>query len=83
LIAPRAGKGITRLFSYQVFDDIQQGTLCEKLADFRTPAVPVQLVTQNVKYMPAKVRAFWELARRKLPELDSIQVQRTGTVHDK
>ncbi|WP_158782962.1 LysR family transcriptional regulator [Pantoea sp. BAV 3049] len=75
LIAARAGKGIARLLSYQVYDDIQQGSLCEVLAEFRTPAVPVQLVTQNVKYMPAKVRAFWDLARTTLSELSSLRVE--------
>lgn len=75
LVAARAGKGIARLLSYQVYDDIQQGSLCEVLAEFRPPAVPVHLVTQNVKYMPAKVRTFWELARTTLPELSSLRAQ--------
>ncbi|MGB9096212.1 LysR family transcriptional regulator [Erwinia sp.] len=69
LIAARAGKGITRLLSYQAFEDLQQGLLCEVLAAYRPPALPVQLVTQNLKYMPARVRAFWDLARETLPAL--------------
>lgn len=72
LIAARAGKGIARLLSYQVHDDLLRGTLVEILPAFRPPAVPVQLVAQNVKYMPAKVRAFWDLARTALPELGSL-----------
>lgn len=71
LIAARAGKGIARLLSYQVHDDLLRGTLIEILPHFRPPAIPVQLVTQNVKYMPAKVRAFWDLARTSLPALGS------------
>jgi DNA-binding transcriptional LysR family regulator len=69
LIAARAGKGITRLLSYQAFEELQQGLLCEVLADFRPPGLPVQLVTQNLKYMPARVRAFWDMARETLPAL--------------
>ncbi|WP_380181053.1 LysR family transcriptional regulator [Kalamiella sp. sgz302252] len=69
LLAARAGKGIARLLSYQVYEDLQTGSLREVLPAFRSAAVPVQLVTQNVKYMPARVRAFWDLARASLPEL--------------
>lgn len=72
LVACRAGKGIARLFSYQVYDDLQTGVLSEVLAHCRPPAVPVQLVAQNVKYMPARVRAFWDLARTRLPEIGSL-----------
>lgn len=81
LIAARAGKGIARLLSYQVHDDLLRGTLIEILPDFRPPAVPVQLVAQNVKYMPAKVRAFWDLARTSLPELSSLGQQRLPVVN--
>lgn len=80
LMAARAGKGIARLLSYQVYEDLQRGRLCEILADFRPPAVPVQLVTQNLKYMPAKVRAFWDLARTTLPALDSLRVKSLSQV---
>ncbi len=78
LIAARAGKGIARLLSYQVYEDLQAGTLCEVLPAFRCAAVPVQLVTQNVKYMPARVRALWELARAALPELACFQTNKPG-----
>ncbi|WP_342755324.1 LysR family transcriptional regulator [Pantoea sp. MBD-2R] len=69
LIAARAGKGIARLLSYQVYDDLKNGRLCEVLPAYRLSAVPVQLVTQNIKSMPARVRAFWDLARSELPML--------------
>jgi len=81
LMAARAGKGIARLLSYQVHDDLLRGTLIEILPDFRPLAVPVQLVAQNVKYMPAKVRAFWDLARTSLPELSSLGQQRLPVVN--
>ncbi|MBN1086034.1 LysR family transcriptional regulator [Erwinia aphidicola] len=73
LVACRAGKGIARLFSYQVYDDLQTGVLSEVLAQYRPLAVPVQLVAQNVKYMPARVRAFWDLARTRLPKIESLR----------
>ncbi|HBT12502.1 LysR family transcriptional regulator [Erwinia persicina] len=75
LMTARAGQGIARLLSYQVYEDLRRGTLCEVLTDYRPPPVPVQLVAQNVKYMPAKVRAFWDLARATLPELESLREQ--------
>lgn len=75
LIAARAGKGITRLLSYQAYDDLLQGTLCEVLADSRPAALPVQLVTQNLKYMPAKVRVFWDMARKTLSALPCLQAE--------
>ncbi|MBV4366562.1 LysR family transcriptional regulator [Erwinia phyllosphaerae] len=76
LLAARAGKGIARLLSYQVYDDLQTGSLCEILPDYRSTAVPVQLVRQNVKYMPARVRAFWDLALARLPELGCLQTNK-------
>lgn len=75
LIAARAGKGIARLLSYQAYDDLQRGTLREVLADCRPPSIPVQLVAQNVKYMPARVRALWDLARSELSALESVSAQ--------
>ena len=77
LIAARAGKGITRLLSYQAYDDLQAGLLCEVLPENRPPAQPVQLVTQNVQYMPARVRAFWDMARSTLPALACFQPLKT------
>ncbi|MEM6159446.1 LysR family transcriptional regulator [Erwinia sp. P6884] len=75
LIAARAGKGITRLLSYQAFEDLQHGTLCEVMPESRPAALPVQLVTQNLKYMPAKVRAFWDIAREALSALTCLQTE--------
>lgn len=73
LIAARAGKGITRLLSYQAYDDLALGTLCEVLPSSRPAPLPVQLVTQNLKYMPARVRAFWDTAREALSALTCLQ----------
>lgn len=81
LTAARAGKGIARLLSYQVDDDVKQGTLCELLPAFRPPAMPVQLVTQSVRYMPARVRAFWDMARSALPRLNCFNA--TGSAQAK
>lgn len=71
--AARAGNGIGRLLSYQIHKDLQQDTLIEILSDFRSQPIPAQLVAQNVKYMPTKVRTFWHLARTSLPELGSLR----------
>ncbi|WP_413722750.1 LysR family transcriptional regulator [Sodalis sp. RH23] len=75
LLAARAGKGITRLLSYQVADDLAAGTLVRLLAGYEPLPLPVQLVANNVQRMPPKVRAFWDYAYQQLSQLGPIQPQ--------
>ncbi|HDU8660956.1 TPA: LysR family transcriptional regulator [Serratia liquefaciens] len=75
LLAVRAGKGIARLLSYQVADDLAAGTLVRLLPAFEPLPVPVQLVAQNMQRMPLKVRTFWDYAWQELSQLAQIQAR--------
>lgn len=73
LLAARAGKGIARLLSYQVADDLAAGTLVRLLPAFEPLPMPVQLVVQHNQRMPLKVRTFWDYAWQELSQLAQIQ----------
>ncbi|TFZ50577.1 LysR family transcriptional regulator [Serratia proteamaculans] len=73
LLAARAGKGIARLLSYQVADDLAAGTLVRLLPMFEPLPMPVQLVAQHSQRMPLKVRTFWDYAWQELSQLAQIQ----------
>lgn len=73
LLAVRAGKGIARLLSYQVADDLAAGTLVRLLPAYEPLPMPVQMVAQNVQRMPLKVRTFWDYAWQELSQLAQIQ----------
>lgn len=73
LLAVRAGKGIARLLSYQVADDLAAGTLVRLLAAYEPQPVPVQLVANHVQHMPLKVRTFWDYAYQQLSQVAEIQ----------
>lgn len=75
LLAVRAGKGIARLLSYQVADDLAAGTLVRLLPEYEPLPLPVQLVANNVLRMPQKVRTFWDYAYQQLSQLAQIQPQ--------
>lgn len=72
LLAVRAGRGIARVLSYQVAEDIAAGTLVRLLRDFEPPPLPVHLVTPSGSHMPPKVRAFLDHAAAGLGALGVI-----------
>ncbi|WAT07953.1 LysR family transcriptional regulator [Rouxiella badensis] len=76
-LAVIAGKGIARLLSYQVADELANGTLVRLLPEFEPLPLPVQLVVQNIQRMPIKVRAFWDFSREKLSQLPQIHSSRS------
>ena len=51
LIAARSGRGIARLLSYQVLDDLAAGTLVQVLPESEPAALPVQLVVRGGRHM--------------------------------
>jgi DNA-binding transcriptional LysR family regulator len=73
LLAVRAGKGIARLLSYQVADDLAAGRLVRLLAAYEPAPMPVQLVANNVQWMPLKVRTFWDYAYQYLSQLTQLR----------
>lgn len=72
LAAARAGQGIVRVLSYQVFEELATGELVRLLRSFEPPALPVQLVTASRTHMPPKIRAFLDLAAEQLARLRAI-----------
>jgi DNA-binding transcriptional LysR family regulator len=62
IVAATAGLGIVRLLSYQVADELAQGTLRVVLADYELAALPVHVVHREGKHANQKVRAFIDLA---------------------
>lgn len=72
LLAVRAGRGIARLLSYQVAEDLAAGTLVRLLPTYEPAPLPVQLVTLSGSHMAPKVRAFLDHAADELRELRVI-----------
>ena len=73
LVAARAGRGIARVLSYQVTEDLAAGALVRLLQAFEPPPLPVQLVTARRAHMPPKVRAFLDHAAEHLGVLQVIR----------
>ena len=61
-----AGKGLTRLLSYQVAEHLRAGRLTIVLTDVEPPPSPVHLVHPEARPPSAKVRAFVTFATRRL-----------------
>jgi len=77
LIAVRAGRGIARVLSYQVVEDLAAGALVRLLQEYEPPPLPVQLVTASRIHMPPKVRAFLDHAVDQLEKLKVIHADVT------
>ena len=72
LTAARAGRGVARLLSYQVVEDLAAGSLVRLLQEHEPPPLPVQLVTVSRLHMPPKIRAFLDHAVEQLERLKVI-----------
>lgn len=64
--AALAGLGIARLISYQVADELEQGTLKIILSDYQLPAIPVHIIHREGRMASSKVRSFIDLMARRL-----------------
>jgi DNA-binding transcriptional LysR family regulator len=73
LQAVHAGRGIARVLSYQVRDEVASGTLVRLLMDFEPEPLPVHLVTSSRINMAPKVRAFLDSAVEVFRDTDFIQ----------
>ena len=62
------GFGITRLMSYHVGEELENGTLQCILEDYEEEPLPVHIVHLEGRRVNAKVRAFIELAAERLRE---------------
>ncbi len=71
--AVQAGRGIARVLSYQVSDELTAGSLVRLLEDFEPEPLPVQLVTLSRSHMAPKVRTFLDSAAKIFHDVDVIQ----------
>jgi DNA-binding transcriptional LysR family regulator len=62
----QAGRMLTRVLSYQVFDDLAAGRLQAVLEDAEPPPLPVCLVFPRSRIPSARLMAFVELASERL-----------------
>ena len=60
--AAREGRGLTRVLSYQVDAELRSGKLKRVLASYEPPPVPIHVLHASGKRVPARVRAFVDLA---------------------
>ncbi len=60
--AAAAGGGLCRAFSYQVADELADGRLRVLLPETEPPPTPVHVVVPSARRLPARVRAFVDLA---------------------
>ncbi|MEW5687993.1 MAG: LysR family transcriptional regulator [Pseudomonadota bacterium] len=67
------GRGIARLFSYQVADELADGRLTRLLPEWEPPPMPVHLLAPTGRLMPARVRAFLDFAAARLTALPVIR----------
>jgi DNA-binding transcriptional LysR family regulator len=72
LIAARAGRGIARVLSYQVVEDLSAGKLVRLLEHSEPPPLPVQLLARSGSHMAPKVRAFLDYAAERLRKVRFI-----------
>ncbi len=66
IAAALAGRGITRLLSYQVADEIRSGRLKILLEKFEPAPIPIHLVHLEGRRANARVRAFIDFAAPRL-----------------
>ncbi|MEC8811656.1 MAG: LysR family transcriptional regulator [Pseudomonadota bacterium] len=62
IAAAVAGHGITRVLSYQAEPQVSAGRLQPILEEYEGPPIPVSIVHPQGRNVPAKVRAFIDLA---------------------
>ena len=68
LAAALNGVGITRLLSYQIKNELEQGSLQLLLEDFEEAPLPVHVVHREDRYGSSKVRAFIDYVIENLRE---------------
>lgn len=66
ITAARQGFGITRLMSYQVGEELKNGSLTRILQNYESKPLPVSIVHLEGRQANAKIRAFIDLATARL-----------------
>ncbi|MFC7297320.1 LysR family transcriptional regulator [Herminiimonas aquatilis] len=73
LLSAKAGRGVARLLSYQVADELANGSLVRIFPKMETAMLPVHLVLPSARLMALKSRAFIDHAVARFSELRVIQ----------
>jgi DNA-binding transcriptional LysR family regulator len=66
----RKGMGLARPLSYQVAQELKEGSVVRVLKGYELPPVPVQLVYPSARLLAPRVRAFLDFAASKIPSLE-------------
>lgn len=66
------GRGILRVLSYQVADDLVAGRLVRLLPELEPLPVPVRLVLAQARFLPAAQRAFIDFVAPRLRRLPAL-----------
>jgi DNA-binding transcriptional LysR family regulator len=66
ITAARQGFGITRLMSYQIGEELKNGSLTRILRDYETKPLPVNIIHLEGRQANAKIRSFIDLAIARL-----------------
>jgi DNA-binding transcriptional LysR family regulator len=66
------GLGITRIMSYQIAQELQQGKLTILLSEFEPEVVPVHILHREGRYSSAKIRSFIDLMAERLRANQSL-----------
>jgi DNA-binding transcriptional LysR family regulator len=73
LEAAKSGFGLTRLISYQVANELADGSLKTVLRDFEEAPLPVNVIHRESRHGSAKVRSFVDLAVEQLRANAALQ----------
>ena len=76
--AAKLGWGITRVLSYQVAEAVQSGALELLLEDFELEPLPIHVVHQGGRRIPAKVREFVDFCVAQLGANHALQGKEGG-----
>ena len=71
--AARTGWGLTRVLSYQVAELVAKGELEILLEAYETEALPVHVLYQGDRRVPAKVRTFVDFCTRRFQQDPALQ----------
>ena len=66
ITAAKQGFGITRLMSYQVGEELKNGSLTCILGEYETNPLPVNIIHLEGRQANAKIRSFIDLAIARL-----------------
>ncbi|TPQ37376.1 LysR family transcriptional regulator [Bradyrhizobium guangdongense] len=73
-----SGRGVARLYSYQVAEQVKRGNLEIVLADDEDPPMPVHVITPQGRLSVPKVRSFMDFAVPRLKKQFAILAKDVG-----